>query len=62
MFNTNLETIILKVHDLEGSTWIKSGVVVKEAFKNWKVVSISTLQEKCWLFQVKQVRGAIIVK
>lgn len=62
MFNADLETFISKVHDLEGSKWIKSGVVVKEAFKDWKVVSNSTLQENCRLFQVKQVRGAIIMK
>ncbi len=53
---------ISKIRGLERSTWIKSGVVVKEAFKDWKALSTSTLQEKGWSFLVNWIRGATIQK
>jgi hypothetical protein len=49
-----------KKKNLEGFTWIKSGVVVKEVFRIWKTLSTSTTQEKGWSFRVKQVKGATI--
>ncbi len=50
---------ISKTKGLEGYAWIKSGVVVKEAFKDWKTFLDSTPQEKGWSFLVNQVKGAI---
>jgi hypothetical protein len=37
---------VSKTKGLEGYAWIKSGVVVKEAFKDWKTFLDSTPQEK----------------
>jgi hypothetical protein len=33
---------------LEGFAQINNGVVMKEAFKNWKTISTSIPQEKGW--------------
>ncbi len=41
---------ISKRKGLEGSTWIKNGAIVKEAFKYSKAFSTSTPQEKGWSF------------
>jgi hypothetical protein len=31
------EEFISKINGVQGFTWIKSGVVMKEAFKDWKI-------------------------
>ncbi len=41
-----LEASISKTNGLEGSAWIKSGIVVKEAFKHWKALLGSTPPKK----------------
>jgi hypothetical protein len=46
MFIAKLETSISKTKGLEGSTWMKSGAIVKEAFKDWKTFLVSIPQEK----------------
>jgi len=33
---TKSKAHVFKTKGLEGSTWIKSGVVMKEIFKDWK--------------------------
>jgi hypothetical protein len=43
---TKLETSDSKINGLKGSKGIKSGVVVKETFKDWKALLISTPHEK----------------
>ncbi len=59
--NAKSKTSVSKTKGLEGFTWIKSGVVVKEACKDWKAFSSSIPHEKGWSFWIKQVRGVLIV-
>ncbi len=56
------ESFISKTKCLEGFTWIKSGVVVKEAFRIWRTLSTLIAQEKGWSFRVKQAKGATTKK
>jgi hypothetical protein len=47
-----VESIHLQTKCLEMYAWIKSGVVMKEAFKDWKTLLTSTPQEKGWSFLI----------
>jgi hypothetical protein len=59
--NAKLEMFICKIKGLVGFAWIKNEVVEK-TFKDWTAFFASTPHEKGWSFQVKWVRGAIIVE
>jgi hypothetical protein len=47
-YNTyyKVEWVCLQNKSLERSTWIKSGAIVKEVFKDWNALLASTPQEK----------------
>jgi hypothetical protein len=57
-----LEAFVSKINGLEGSTWIKSEVVMKKTFKDWKLLLASTPYQKGWHFRIRQIIRAIIVK
>jgi hypothetical protein len=57
---TKLETSVSKTKGLENFAWIRSGVVVEEAFKDWKTFWTSTPLEKNWSILINKVRGATI--
>ncbi len=60
--NAKSEASMFKTKGLERSTIsINSGLIVKEAFKDWKALT-STPHEKGWSFRIKQVRKATIVE
>ncbi len=54
------EASVSKTKGLEGFARIKSGVIMKEAFKDWKTLSTSSPPKKGWSFLINWIRGAII--
>jgi hypothetical protein len=44
--NAKLKTFVSKINGLKGFTWAKSGLIVKEVFKDWKANSTSSSQIK----------------
>ncbi len=61
-FNAKSKAFISKTKGFVGSTWIKSGAVVKKTLKNWKAFFTLTPHEKGWFFRIKRIRGSIIIE
>jgi hypothetical protein len=60
--NAKSKESISKINGLERPPWIKSGVIMKETFKDWKAHFSSSFQMKNWSFQVKQMKGVIFME
>jgi hypothetical protein len=61
-FTAKSKATISKMNGLEGPTWIKSRVIMKKTFKDWKAHLIVGPQMIIWSFQVRWVIGPIIME
>jgi len=60
--NAKSKESISKINGLERSSWIKSGAIMKENFKDWEAHFALGPQMKIWSFQVRQMRGVTFME